>query len=881
MNGPGSEEDGIEGGATGTAPRPREGSRPPSTPAPGSAPAVAGDLPPGTLIASRYRIGGLIGEGGMGRVFRADDLLLGIQVALKFLPESLKNDPDRLARFYGEVRIAREISHANVCRVHDLGEVDGTPFLSMEYVDGDSLASLLRRAGRLSGERASEVARQICAGLAAAHARGVLHRDLKPDNVIIDGRGKVRLADFGLAAWSGGVARGDVRSGTPAYMSPEQIEGREVTTASDIYSLGLVLYEIFTGRRAFEGKTAAELSKAHREETPGRPSSHATDLNPAVEEIVLQCLEKDPADRPGSALAVAAALPGGDALAQALAAGEVPSAALLATARSHDQVAPRFAFGTAALLAAAFFITPRAAMESRFLRGVPMEKPPAVLEFDARTLVKSFGYAEGADSAMGYDVDDDYVVRPLEELSAERDPVRAGWPVVLRFWYRESPRALEPWSSAGRVSMGNPPLILAGMTRTVVDTRGRLVSFDATPPSTEEKAEKKPAPWDALFAAAGLDRARFTEETPSWNPPVHSDDRAAWKGSSSERPELTVRVEAASYRGRPVYFRIVYPWTHPERAGIQLASRSQRIANGIYFSLFAGILVVTGFFAYRHLMAGQGDQRGGLRLALAVTACDLASWFLQVHGLSDPISQIISFLRAVGGSLLIGAITFMFYLALEPEVRKRSPDLIMGWTRLIWGRWRDPRVGRDMLMGIAAASATALIIRILVPLTEAFGAPRGSVAFVNVDFVRSLPLALAQILAMHEQVPGLAMGVTVVFLLLERALKTRTRAAIALIVLLAVPNGLQQGTSVGVGMIFAFTIMTLPVLAFVRGGMLAFAAFITTVILLVDIPLTSDFSHWTAPPTFLVGLVLSAWAYVALRSVGAIGEGQQASAPRA
>jgi hypothetical protein len=876
MNRPGGEKDfdGIEDGATGTAPRPAKGSRPSrpsSTAAPGSAPAVEGDLPPGTVVASRYRIAGLIGEGGMGRVFRADDMLLGIQVALKFLPDSLKDDPDRLARFYGEVRIAREISHPNVCRVHDIGEVDGTPFLSMEYVDGDSLASLLRRAGRMSGDRAAEVARQICAGLAAAHSKGVLHRDLKPDNVIIDGRGKVRLADFGLAAWSGGVSKGDVRSGTPAYMSPEQIEGREVTTASDIYSLGLVLYEIFTGKRAFDAKNAAEYSKAHREETPSRPSAHVTDINPAVEEIVLQCLEKDPASRPSSALAVAATLPGGDALAQALAAGEVPSAALLATAKGHERIAPKYAYGAAALVVVAFLVAPRFGIEDRFLKGVPMEKPPAVLEFDAKNILKAFGYAAGADSASGYDVDDDYTARRIEELSPERGHVRDGWPVVLRYWYRESPRTIEPWNLSMRVSMGNPPMMLGGMTRTIVDTRGRLVSFDATPPSTEGPAAPSPVPWDALFKAAGLDRSRFTEDTPTWTPPVHSDARASWKGTSAEWPELAVRIEAASYRGKPVYFRTLYPWTRPERAGIQLISRGQRIANGIYFSIFAGILAGAFIFAAKNLRAGQGDQKGGLRLALAVMLFDLGSWLSNAHLLSDPIGQIVVFLRAIGSALLIGAITFMFYLALEPDVRRRSPDLIVGWTRFIWGRWGDPRVGRDMLIGIAAASAIAILVRIIVPLAEASGTPPGAVSFFNVDFVKGVKGALAQILTVHQQAPALSMGITVVFLLLERLLRTRTRAAAALLLILAIPNALQQGTTAVAGLIFAFSLMWIPVLALLRGGMLAFAALNTFVILLVDTPLTSEFSHWTFPPTFVTGLVLAAWTYVALRSVDAFG----------
>jgi serine/threonine-protein kinase len=569
---------------------------------------------------------------------------------------------------------------------------------------------------------------------------------------------------------------------------------------------------------------------------------------------------------------VAAALPGGDALAQALAAGETPSAALLATSKGHDTVAPKFAYGVVSLLALAFFVVPRVSIESRFLRGVPMEKPPAVLEFDAKAHLKSFGYGGGADSASGYQIDGDYVTRPNEELSPERERVKNGWPVVLRFWYRESPRGMEPWSPTGRVGIGNPPLILAGMTRTLVDTRGRLVAFDAAPPSTEEPAETKEVPWAALFSAAGLDRPRFTEETPVWNPPVHSDARAAWKGSSEEWPELTVRLEAASYRGKPVYFRIVYPWTNPERSGIQLTSRGQRIANGIYFSIFVAILLIAAYFARRNFAAGQGDQRGGLRLALAVMLIDLGAWLLNAHVLSDPISQIVFVLRAIGGALLVGAITFMFYLALEPDVRRRSPDLIMGWTRFIWGRWRDPRVGRDLLIGIAAASATALLVPLVVMIAEAMGTPQGSVTFMNVGFVRDLPSALGSILSTYQQAPALAMGVAVVFLLLERLVRRRSLAAAALVILLAIPNALQQGTSLVAGMALALVIMTLPVLAFVRGGMLAFAAFITTAILLLDMPLTSDYSHWTAPPTFLAAVVLALWAYVALRSVGALGE---------
>src|SRR5258708_23216580 len=154
---------------------------------------------PGTMLAERYRIVGLLGRGGMGEVYRADDLKLGQPVALKFLPEHLLSDGAALARFHREVRIARQVSHPNVCRVYDIGEIEGRHYLSMEFIKGEELSSLLRRIGRLPADKATEIARQLCAGLAAAHNRGVLHRDLKPANVMIDENGNLRLTDFRIA----------------------------------------------------------------------------------------------------------------------------------------------------------------------------------------------------------------------------------------------------------------------------------------------------------------------------------------------------------------------------------------------------------------------------------------------------------------------------------------------------------------------------------------------------------------------------------------------------------------------------------------------------------------------------------------------------------
>src|SRR3984893_12042848 len=297
-----------------------------------SDPIGGGRFVPGQILAGRYRIVALAGRGGMGEVYRAEDLTLSQVVAIKFLPEALSEDASALARFHSEVRIARQVSHPNVCRMFDIGDADGLTFLTMEYVDGEDLSSLVRRVGRLSTDKATEIARQTCAGLAAAHDRGVVHRDLKPANVMLDSAGTIRITDFGLAAIAATIQGAEVRAGTPAYMAPEQLAGKEVTLKSDLYSLGLVLYEILTGKRAFEASTLPELMRMRAQSAPPSPSSLVRDLDPLLERVIMRCLEIDPALRPYSALQVAAALPGGDPLAAALAAGETPSPQMVAGA---------------------------------------------------------------------------------------------------------------------------------------------------------------------------------------------------------------------------------------------------------------------------------------------------------------------------------------------------------------------------------------------------------------------------------------------------------------------------------------------------------------------------------------------------------------------
>ncbi|HVS65297.1 MAG TPA: protein kinase [Thermoanaerobaculia bacterium] len=262
-------------------------------------------LDPGTLVAERFRIVTRLGTGAMGEVYRADDLRLAQSVALKFLAPELARDPEMVERLAAEVRIGRQLAHPNLCRLYDLVEHDGSRFVAMEYIDGEDLATLLQRIGRLPRDRALGLFHELAAGLGAAHELGVVHRDLKPANVMIDGRGTARITDFGLAVEAGAAPSW---AGTPAYMAPEQLASERASERSDLYALGLVMWEGIAGRRLFDADTLPEIRRQHRSPKE-RPSSLVGSLDPALESAILACLEEDPARRPSSVRELLARLP--------------------------------------------------------------------------------------------------------------------------------------------------------------------------------------------------------------------------------------------------------------------------------------------------------------------------------------------------------------------------------------------------------------------------------------------------------------------------------------------------------------------------------------------------------------------------------------------
>jgi serine/threonine-protein kinase len=824
----------------------------------------AGRFVPGALLGERYRIVALLGRGGMGEVYRAQDLTLGQDVALKFLPESAKNE-ETLGRFRQEVRIARSVSHPNVCRVYDIGEEDGQPFLSMEYVDGENLSALLKRIGRFSPERALEVARKICAGLAAAHLKGILHRDLKPANIMLDSRGEILIMDFGLASLAGEVAAGDVQSGTPAYMAPEQLSGKEVTARSDIYALGLILYELFTGKRAYEGRGFAEVLRERAESTPSTPSSVVKDLDPVVERVILRCLESDPAARPASALAVSAALPGGDPLAAALAAGETPSPQVVANAGATVGLGRGAALLTLglAVLGLALTLVPLS-FRTNATDRLGLLAPEVLLE-KTRDLLQRLGYeAAPRDqaSALSYDFDFMRNLDSRKDLDAAAwDKIFAGRPTLGIFWYRSSLDTLVTFDfhddlmTPGEITFSDPPTTQAGMINLSLDARGRLRSLLVLPPEKDEAPQKGTGePWDALFAAAELDPSTFAKADPVWTSLAASDSRAAWMGHWPGTSD-PLRVEAASFHGKPVFFALVSPWTRPGRTPQPTGpgARTSEITLLIVATLVLGGAV---FLAYRNHSRGKGDQAGALRLGIAVFCAQLALFFCRVH-LAPDLSIFGLGLVAIGNGLFLSVITFVLYLSLEPYVRKHWPQTIIAWSRILAGRVRDPLVGRDVLYGVILGVAWVLSFQVVFLILVRLGA---SPDVSTLEYLQGFRAALGTWIVHFLGSIRTTLTFFFVFLFLRILVRPRwlgSAIGIALFTLLQASNHPHLELYIPQQVL----IYAIAYFALVRFGLVTLATGVFVADLLLSVPYTFHASAWYAPPMEAVLVLVLAMAF--------------------
>jgi serine/threonine-protein kinase len=758
---------------------------------------------PGTKVAGRYRIVSLVGKGGMGEVYRADDLKLGHTVALKFLPSDFAQDPRRVEYFHAEVRLTRQISHPNVCRVYDIGEMDGLHFLTMEYVDGEDLKSLLRRIGRLPKQKGVEISQQLCAGLAAAHEIGVLHRDLKPANIMLDGKGHVRITDFGLATMASDQPHAEI-AGTPAYMAPEQLREGKTTVQSDLYSLGLVLYELFTGEAVHQARSIPEMMRTLDESSPSHPSRVVEDMDPVVESVILKCLAEEPAERPQSARAIAAALPGGDPLNAALATGGTPSPEMVAAAGEAGRMP--FSIGAAALVSIALLLVALCfvADRIRLLNLAPMDRSSQSLTDEAKRILTrlqvDIKHKSSAHGFVACDIElEEYEApEPSDGRGRRFERLRTGPWSGVQFWYRQSHSPLwanhfwpETVGSSG-VSANQPGWTRPGMAGVWLSPRGELRQFRRIPPVTVSSLPdpaRQELAWSEWFPKETLGFDLNDLSLASWQitPPDAFDQMQTWEGTWPNSDER-LYVVAAAYRDQPVFFKVLHPLEKSrlgDRASRKLESSSSQLGVLFFLILIVAIQVGGALLAWWNLCHGRGDHRGALRLSLFVFGAMMTIWILTAQHAGGR-QEILSMEIGIAKALFATASCCLSYLAVEPFVRRLRPETLFSSARVLAGRWHDPRVGRDLLAGVAVGVLSKVLAEGSVLASVVLCGESSEYVFAQPGAFQTLAGSAGLIAEIPEAACiGIFWGLGIlVLLLLVRLITRREKWAAAIVILL-------------------------------------------------------------------------------------------------
>jgi protein kinase-like protein len=794
---------------------------------------------PGAVLAKRYRIVTPVGQGGMGELYRAEDLRLGQTVALKFLPKTVAHVPAAWAQVEREVRIARQISHPNVCRVFDIAESNDGPFITMEFIDGEDLASLLKRIGRLHTDKGLQVAHQLCTGLAAAHELGIVHRDLKPANIMVDGRGRVRITDFGLAALVQELRKDQIRAGTPGYMAPEQVTGGQVTPRTDIYAAGLVMYELFSGHRAFP------LTKAfdrHRP-SPVRVSSIIKGFDPVIERIISHCLAPNPEERPTSASEVAAALPVGDPLRAAVEAGETPSPDTVAAAGGSVAMSAGASFGLLAAVLLCLFASVGLGRYATWLNAIHGGKPPEVLVDRAREVITRLGYDENAADTAGW----------MEMNPSGLTHLSRGSPDSVLFVYRQSPRPMNPRELYSDVDTNDPAMDVPGMITVVLDARGRLREFIAVPATVAGQGVAVPD-WAALLLEAGFLSARVSTKDGTVVPPTAFDVRQDWQASESGQ---TTSITAAAYNGKLVYFRAA-----PPGVTAKVDTAGTGTVGDIMFVFAAAFCGIGGWFlARRNMRRGRGDRQGAFRVAIFIFTGEFVSWALAAHFSRDAWRDYWEFVGGCGAALYMAGFMWVLYMAIEPYMRRRWPEMLISWARVLTGKVYDPRVGRDVMLGALGGAAMAIIQNAVNALPAWF-------QVANIQPARTSQLTLrgpAGVISALSYDANLAVQwalATGAFLVVARFIMRRDWPAVVLsaislgLVVLAADNLLIAVPAVLLCAAIVYSLLF-------RYGLLSVAVTLFFYFILRRFPLTFDFSQWFVWRSICSIVVLAAMAIYA------------------
>ena len=791
----------------------------------------AGRFTPGVILGGRYRIVSMLGRGGMGEVYRADDLKLGQAVALKFLPEELRATETARNRLYREARAGREVTHPNVCRLYDVVEIDQHIFISMEYVDGEDLASLLRRIGRFSADKALAVVRDVCAGLAAIHDGGVIHADLKPGNIMIDGRGRARISDFGVAALTFEDANPRVIAGTPRYMAPEQFTGVLPSVQSDIYALGLVMAEVFTGQPVIHGSSIGEITAEQRNAEELSVRSLVPGLDPRIDDVIRACLRQETRERPRSAGEILQALPPRDPLAAAVAAGETPSPGMVMEARVSGELSR----STAAFLSLAAFA---GVIAIGFLsaRTMVYERqpilPPEVLESKAREMLAlAAPRLSIAHSAAWMSRDGRAAEFLVEGTSTEATAGR------LLYHFRSAPEAMAARNTEFRIVDDNPPFDRSGMARVVLDQSGNLVELAIVPPQVERRPLSPSYDWSPLLRETGIDLRTLAPSIPEWAAPADTDAKFAWTGAGS------LRVEAATYHGRPVWLSVISPWTRPTRMDRTKPAAMNRVATTLNLVLLIIIPIMIILLAIRNTRRGHVDFQGATKAALFVGSTSFITAILRADHSSSLQSEWLALSLMTVYAAFWGVVVWGAYIAAEPLVRRRWPHMMIGWTRVLAGRWRDALAGREVLAGVCAAVAVLLAWHLSVLIPELLGEQVEPLSSAVTPLGSARQAAYYMMRALGEAILR-AIGAAVV-LLVCRVLVRNPMISNSLTVVVLALSFLADTTAPPVYRI-AYALFGGLVVLFMllRAGVLSVGVMAGVIIVMRSLPVTLDVTQW-------------------------------------
>lgn len=651
---------------------------------------IVGDFKQGTIISGRYYIESLIGKGGMGAIYKARDQLLNIPVAVKFL---LSHSDDHVAQMLNEVRFARSITHPTICRVYDIGSMDSLFYFTMELIEGEDLTSLLRRIGRLSTDKVLDISRQLCAGLAAAHSKGILHRDLKPANIMIDREGKIKITDFGLATSMDWRRQEDGPVGTLLYMAPEQFSGGELDERSDIYALGMVLYELITGKPPYKNREILKLYQEKMENLIIPPQDLVSDVPISLQAVILKSLDPIPDLRPANALEVATRLPGIDALHVAHQAGVTPRPEMVALGEGLVwNTAPvrwtLFAL-LPLLLAGILLISDR----STGIGHLQHLKAPEILADRCEGILAQLDYAGTVRWT-------DYGFIPNVHPKGAEDAVL--------FWYLQHREANRPvlFAQTRQVAL-NSPDITKDTARLLIllNASQQLIMFNLESSIVLDHSRDIPIDWADMLALSGIQSAR-TKVAQTYLPRVFADRRHAWESDNPDQSGQTLCIEAAEFENRPVYYSIAPCDDHfelPDSEPVWF----RNVTSLLSFPITLFLIGWTIFLGIRNYREGRSDNLGGKRLIISFFVVTLIAGLLSYGHIAHPFETDTD----SGLMLLIGwpVLVWLCYMALEPFARKHCSHTLIAWSRFLQGQMGDRAVGFSILAGASFGSLGALI----------------------------------------------------------------------------------------------------------------------------------------------------------------------------